>query len=59
MNMSSDKAREIGEALIDAAVNADTLGIPCHVVFNEKLGKAVCLPNWDYEEEITHTVTPV
>lgn len=59
MQMSSDKAREVGEALIDAANNADSLGIPCDVIFNEDLNAAVCVPSDGDTEGIVHKVIPV
>lgn len=59
MTMTSDKAREVGEALIDAANNSDTLGMPCHVVYNDDLRAAICVLDSPTEDEVLHTVTPV
>ena len=47
MELTPNKAREIGEALIDAAVDCERTGIAHHVLFNAKFERAISLPTVD------------
>ena len=58
MRLTPAEAKEIGEALIDAAKNADTLGIPCDVVYRVELGVAACVPHYVDDDDSLITVTP-
>ena len=60
MELTPDKAREIGEALIDAAVDCERTGIAHHVLFSAKFERAISLPTVDRQISgcISHTVVP-
>jgi hypothetical protein len=37
MKIHAEKAAEIGEALLDAAQDANAMNVPCLVIYNENL----------------------